>query len=351
MFTRFAATKSTRSTIVLLIVIASLLLSALTAFGATTYTFADRKLSLVVENSGNIRVSGDRVAYIGKDKAGAPQVYLKSIKTGKIEQITNDDKYKESINIAGDDIFYYESVEKYTAKVNTFRKNLIRYNLTTKDKQEIFERPLYPEGLYIDGSYVVYKSMKNWYVIDLKLSTETKLKSQYVPLDLINGKLLIGASQTSFKELLIMDLKTGKEIPLYSAKEGETLLDAAYNGTHVVWLKETKSVGADGKYKYQSTYTIMDRTKADAKPKIIELAKGLQVRPQPLEFGINYLAYTEMVNDKYIVRGLDLRTGSTFTYGTVNKKKSHFLFFQGDELLMRDDQMSLFLRGVTRKTS
>src|SRR5690606_38275554 len=118
----------------------------LTAFGAATYKFNDRKLSLDVKSSGNIRVSGDRIVYLEKDKSGAQQLYVKSIKTGKAEQITKDDKYKEGVRIAGDEVFYLESVEKFDAKVHTFRKNLIRYNLKTKTKEKLFKEATYPQG-------------------------------------------------------------------------------------------------------------------------------------------------------------------------------------------------------------
>src|SRR5690606_25709971 len=68
MFTRVPAPRAMRSTFVLVAIIASMLAGTLTAFGAATYAFADRKLSLAVAASGNIRVSGDRVVYLDKDK-------------------------------------------------------------------------------------------------------------------------------------------------------------------------------------------------------------------------------------------------------------------------------------------
>jgi|GEM_PF-2384755 hypothetical protein len=349
MTTRFTRS-SVRRIVIMLAFVLSLLASSLTAFGAVKYTFVDRKLSVEATSSGNIRVNGDRIVYIDKDKAGAPQVYLKSYKTGKVEQVTNDLKFKTSLQLVGDDIYYTESVKNYTEKVNVFQKNIIRYNLKTKARTELLEKPWYPSGLLVDGNYAVY-SDSGTNIIDLKTLKVTELpQSQGVPRALVKGKLLMVAGQSSNGELVLYDLKTGTKKSLYKTKDNQSLYDADFNGTHAVWLTHTKSMGADGKYKYQDTYTIADLTQSKVKYKYISIPVTLDRYPIVLDLGTNYLAYTEKKNDNFIVRGYDLTKGGTFTYGTWdNKAFTTIEYFEGDELLMRDNKGKTFLRGVSAK--
>ncbi|SDF51295.1 hypothetical protein SAMN04488542_11214 [Fontibacillus panacisegetis] len=334
----------------LLMIIASLLLAATPVFGAGTYQTKDRKVANSTQPSYNFRISGDRFVFIEKDKAGIPQVYLRSVKTGKLEQITNSNTFKTSIRIKGDDIFFLESTIPVTKNINVYRKNIIQYNLKTKETQQLLDEGDYPEYLNVDGNYLVYSTSHDGYtIINLKTKQTKVLDKSYKVMDIVDGKLLVRQDYPDYT-LSTYDIATDKVTSVVTMKDNQEFHNAAFNGKYVIWFTETQTrLDPAKKKQYLNAYTIVDLTKPNAQQKTINLSSSIHNAPnQLLSVGTNYVAWTEKVNDKHIARGMDLRTGNIFNYGDMNKNQSNFLYFVGDELLMQDDAGNISLRSVVR---
>ncbi|MNO37990.1 hypothetical protein D3C76_280830 [compost metagenome] len=335
----------------LFMIIASLLLAVTPVFGAGTYQTKDRKIANSTQPSYNFQISGDRFVFIEKDKAGIPQVYLKSVKTGKLEQITNSNTFKTNIRIQGNDIFFFESTVPVTKNMNVYRKNIIRYNLKTKETQQLLDKGESLEYLDIDGNYLIYSTSYDGYtIINLKTKQTKVLDKSYKVMDIADGKLLVRQDYPDYT-LSTYDIAADKITSVVTMKDNQKFHNAAFNGKYVIWFTETKNQpDPTKKIQYLNAYTIVDLTKPNAQQKTINLSSSINNAPnQLLSVGTNYAAWTEKVNDKHIVRGMDLRTGDIFNYGDMNKNQSNFLYFVGDELLMQDDDGNISLRSVVRK--
>lgn len=319
----------------------------------TIYVTKDRAISTSTQPEYNFRIGGGRLVYIEKDKSGIPQVYSRNIKTGKVEQVTNSNTFKTNIRLQGNEIFYFESTVPVTKNMHVYRKNIIQYNFDTKETKQLLDsKGDYPKYLEVYANYVVYSTSTNGYtIIDLLNMQSKSIDKSYKVLDIAQGKMLVRQDYPDWT-LSTYDLRTDQITAVVKMKDNQKLLNATFNGKHVIWFTETKNQSeATKKIQYLYAYTIVDLTKPNAKEKTVKLSVALDNAPnQFLAMGTtNYVAWMEKVNNKYIARGMDLRTGDIFTYGDMNKDRTKFLYFIGDEILMRDDAGKLTLHSVVKK--
>ncbi|WP_438493917.1 hypothetical protein [Paenibacillus sp. IHBB 3054] len=316
---------------------------------AAKYTFTDVKTAYNMPLDYNYKFTGDTIASLEKDSKGAYQLYLHNWKKKTTEKVTSTNTFKTNLQLLGDSVYYYESTIEVTKQINIYPKKLVQYNLKTKKTSELPLEVKNPELLGVGDKYYAHSSGSYFY-----FTNKTTLETQTINdlgfdqvYQFVDDKFIYSKWNTG--TLYLYDLPSSKTIEIYKLKENESFNLVASNGKDIVWMIDSKEVDAAGKTKNYFIYMTMDRSKAGAPVKVLLKREWvIGDRNDLLIVGDNYAVFSEMMNNKLVARGVNLRNGELFLLGERNRSADNFVYFNKDTLISRDANDYIVLRTIVR---
>jgi|GEM_PF-3084085 len=289
---------------------------------------------------GDIQISGSNMVWFVTGADTTRQVMYRDLKTNQSKMLTPVKSYKRELSIHGDLIFW---ADKRNTAPGEEDWDIYMFDLKTGKESKISKTVGHLGSPQSDGRYVVWgESGHKVYLYDLKAGTEKVIGDGDYP-KIANAKVFF--TKYWYQDAgYLYDVNTGATTKVIVLDEGEAFGSYAFDGMHVLTFKRGSDEGGE-----DTTSVVLYDLKDMQTPQSMVLVPPFTGKSlSHAALGDSYAAWTQYVDGVLQIFAGDIGTGKTWqvTSGKINQKD---LFFDGDRLLVMNDQKKLVYKTMTRQ--
>ncbi|MFD0620894.1 S-layer homology domain-containing protein [Paenibacillus sp. GCM10027629] len=289
---------------------------------------------------GDIQISGSNMVWFVTGADTTRQVMYRDLKTNQSKLLTPVKSYKRELSIHGDLIFW---ADKRNTAPGEEDWDIYMFDLKTGKETKISKTVGHLGSPQSDGRYVVWgESGHKVYLYDLKAGTEKVIGDGDYP-KIANDKVFF--TKYWYQDAgYLYDVNTGATTKVIVLDEGEAFRSYAFDGTRVLTFKRGSDEGGED----TTSVVLYDLKDMQTPQKMVLVPPFTGKNLSHAALGDSYAAWTQYVDGVLQIFAGDMGTGKTWqvTSGKINQKD---LFFDGDRLLVMNDQKKLVYKTMTRQ--
>lgn len=324
--------------LIVALTLAGLPLAEQPSYAATTYSFNDAPTSTQLSGSG-IHFADQYMVWYKGDAAGNRQIHFQNLQTGEAKQITDVASAKESprvgINSKQQPVVVWNDKRNHDPLQRLW--DIYAYNVATQEEIKLNTTQGQFVAPTIHGDYVVWHDLtgREMYVYDLNTGQESSIGKGRYPIVAKGQVLYQNVSDGGLSLYNIQSKQTKKvvELPYHEYVFGFT-----FNGDTALWLK----TDLDSRV----TYSFARTTEQEVTVRNLTTPTKQETRSSKIVLGDRYGAWLEVKNGVAQIVGVDLTNSQAYpiTQATTNQT---LYGFNGDRLIMKDEQGNLIYRTIT----